>query len=218
MRAIQVVTCAVAVGVLGVLVAPPVQAQQAGAAEARGSGSRWPRVSFTAEGGVGGFGASAGDAARPGVTWGGRAAVEFLPWLAVEGRYMGMWNEGDDAVAGPDVALITHAGVGVVRLTMPIRVVQPYAFWGLGVYHTSLLGSDAALQTTTLKRTINGGTPLGVGLALPIDRRWTFGLGGAYHGLFGESFYRAPPVRPDGTVADGAGYLWTATGVVRLSL
>ena len=99
-------------------------------------------VSEMTETGPFGFNKGVGSATDAGPAWGLRVGVELFSWLAVEARYVGMYN-GAQASVSPagSVAFLTTGADAVVRLTAPLPYVHPYIFAGAGYYDVGLTGS-----------------------------------------------------------------------------
>jgi hypothetical protein len=162
---------------------------------ARGGGPGWfqPRLAVGVEGGVGAwtedfhFDNGIGRGAWAGPSWGARLGADLLPWLGVDARYLGFYNNGVDARTN-GASLVTNAGLATVRLIAPIPFVHPYIFSGIGVYGTSVVGSATDRQTTNLRANLSPGVPFGVGVEVPVGRVLTLGGEATYHRLFGETF------------------------------
>ena len=71
------------------------------------------------EGGPFGFDGGTGSVTQTGPVWGLRAGVDFLPWIGVEGRYVGMWNS-----ASTGQGYVMTGGELVVRLTIPTPYIR----------------------------------------------------------------------------------------------
>ena len=155
-----------------------------------------PRLTWGGELGMGawvedgpfGFGNGTGAATSAGPAWGVRVGVDVLPFLGFEARYQGMYNEGNASVrSGGYVSLLTNSGSVVMRLIAPIPFVRPYLFGGVGLYDTRVLGSASARQASSLTDSFEWGIPMGVGVDVPLGRRVSIGVEGAFHLLMGES-------------------------------
>lgn len=143
-------------------------------------------VSHFAEGGPFGFSSGTGSIASTGPAWGLRAGLEIAPWFALEAHYIGLYNRTDTAVSnGERRGLLTTAGAIELRFTVPTPVIQPYLFFGPGIYSTSVSGSAA---TTQLTGSTEFGIPVGIGFLVPLPKGLSIGAEGTYHRLFGESF------------------------------
>jgi len=146
-------------------------------------------ISEMNESGPFGFGNGIGTVTSAGPAWGARVGLEILPWLAVEGRYVGMYNAvyGWVSPAGA-VGFLTTGGEAVVRLTAPLPYVHPYVFAGGGYFDSSLIGLPSARAGSVLFSSSEPGMVGGLGLDIPLS--WHFSLGAemTYHFLVGESF------------------------------
>ena len=178
-----------------------------------------PHLALAIEGGIAsfeedtpfGFNTSIGSRTSTGPAWGARVGVEIFRWFAVDLHYSGMNNHafGDAAPTG-SVHLLTSAGTGELRFTLPLPYVQPYVFGGLGAYATIKTGSTAARAGSALHSTTEPGVPLGVGVSVPIYSGFSAGAELTYHRLLGEEFSK-------NTSFDG-GDLTTANIVLRVRL
>ncbi|HEX4515613.1 MAG TPA: outer membrane beta-barrel protein [Polyangiaceae bacterium] len=162
-------------------------------------------VGALAEGGPFGFDTGTGSATQAGPVWGLRAGVDFLPWLGVEGRYVGMWNS-----ANGNQGYVMSGGEAVVRLTLPTPFVRPYIFGGIGYYDFSLVGHDAT-GAFALNSSSQAGIPMGVGLEVPLTWHFSLAVEGTYRFQIGENF---------ATTNDdiGGADVTTLTGVVKFKL
>ena len=101
-------------------------------------------------------------------------------------------------------SLLTSAAAAELRFTAPTDYVQPYLFFGAGLYTTSVGGSAAS---TELTGSTEFGMPIGVGFQVLLPRGVSVGAEMTYHRLFGESFSANEDV--------GGGDPLTVNGVVR---
>lgn len=146
-------------------------------------------VSAMNESGPVGFDSGVGAVTDPGPAWGLRVGVELFSWLSLEARYLGMWNSAQGSVSPlGSVGFFTTAGAGVVRLTAPLPYVHPYVFGGIGYYDNALVGSAPALPGSQLFSSYEPGTPLGIGVDVPLTWHLSLGLEATYHHLIGEVF------------------------------
>ena len=135
------------------------------------------------------FGNGIGSVTEAGPSWGVRAGVELLPWLAFEARYVGAYT-GLQSSVSPAGALgfLTTAGEIVARFTAPLPYVHPYVLAGVGYYDVALKGGDAAKAASPLFSSSQVGIPLGVGLDVPLTWHVSLGAEATYHFQLGESF------------------------------
>src|SRR5208283_1170712 len=102
-------------------------------------------ISKMNESGAFGFNNGVGAVTDAGPAWGVRGGVEFLPWLALEARYVGMYNSTRASVSpAGSTGYFTTGGEAIVRFTAPLPYVHPYVFGGVGYYDNSLIGSSSA--------------------------------------------------------------------------
>jgi Outer membrane protein beta-barrel domain len=143
-------------------------------------------VGHFSEGNPFGFKTSTGSVTYLGPTWGARFGAEFKPWFAVEAHYLGFYNRAHASVSvGGRSSLITNAIVAELRFTAPTPYVQPYLFFGAGLYSTSVGGSAAS---TELTGSTELGVPLGIGVQVLLPRGFSVGAEATYHRFFNESF------------------------------
>ena len=141
------------------------------------------------ESGPFGFSNGVGSVTDAGPGWGVRAGVDFFPWLAIEGRYVGMYNAAKDSVSpGGSTGYLTTGGEAVVRLTAPLPFVHPYIFGGVAYYWNSYVGSSGAKAQSVLGSSAQPGLPLGFGIEIPLSWHISLGAEAAYHFNLGESF------------------------------
>jgi hypothetical protein len=166
-------------------------------------------VSAMNESGPFGFGNGVGAVTNAGPAWGLRAGIELVPWLALEARYVGMYNSAQASV-GPagGVGFLTTGGEAVVRLTAPLPFVHPYVFGGVGYYDNALVGSVGS----ELNSSSEAGVPMGFGLEVPLTWHFSLGAEATYHFLLHESFSSVTTNGIDG------GDLSTFNAVLRLRL
>ncbi len=162
-------------------------------------------VGTLVEGGPFGFGSGAGSATQAGPAWGLRAGVDFLPWLGIEGRYIGMYNG-----ANGNQGYAMSGGEAVVRLAIPTPFVRPYVFGGIGYYDFSLIGHDAS-GAFAFNSTSQPGIPMGVGLEVPLTWHFSLAVEGTFRFQLGENFARTND-------AIGGADVTTLTGVVKFRL
>jgi hypothetical protein len=170
-------------------------------------------VSKMNESGPLGFGSGVGGVTDPGPAWGLRIGVDFLSWLGVEGRYVGM-SDGGQASVSPagGVGYITTGAEAVVRLTAPFPFVHPYAFGGVGYYDSTLTGSSGAKTGSPMFSSSEAGFPMGVGIDVPLTWHMSVGAEATYHFLYQEKFSANTTNGMDG------GDLTTFNAVMRMRL
>jgi len=175
-----------------------------------------PVATFGAELGLGhyvegspfGFDSGTGSVTQTGPVWGLRAGVDFLSWIGVEGRYVGMWNSGSSRASG--LGYVMTGGELVLRLVVPTPYVRPYVFGGIGYYDFARVGTDVT-GASALVSSSQPGVPMGVGLEVPIARRWSIAVEGTFRFQIGESF------APSNEDIDGADQT-TLSGILKLRL
>jgi hypothetical protein len=146
-------------------------------------------VSVMNEGGPFGFDHGVGAATDAGPAWGLRIGVEFFRWLAIEARYVGMYNAArPSASPAGRVGFLTSGGELVVRIIAPLPFVHPYLFGGGGYYDISLGGTSSAKAGSVFTSSSQPGIPLGFGIEVPLTWHISFGAEATYHFLIGESF------------------------------
>jgi hypothetical protein len=182
----------------------------------RGPCTRYPRVAFDIEGGFSsfteggpfGFRNGVGSATSTGPSWGARLGVDFLPWLAIDAHYLGIYNPaGAGVTRDGSVGLLTSAAIAELRLTVPTRFVQPYGFTGIGEYNMSLVGGADARNDSVLHGHAQPGVPFGIGLGIPINRVLSAGFEVSYNFQIGEVFSKVDSI--------GGGDPVVANGVLR---
>jgi hypothetical protein len=151
-------------------------------------------VSMLNRGGPFGFGKGVGSATNPGPAWSILAGVEVLPWLAVEARYLGMYDAANASVGGSG-GYLASAGTAVVRLTAPLQYVRPYLFGGIGYYNFGFSGGAAG---SPLLSTSQPGVPLGVGVDVPLSYHFSIGAEASYHFQLNETFSQSTTNGIDG--------------------
>jgi hypothetical protein len=141
------------------------------------------------ESGPFGFGNGVGSITDPGPSWGLRAGVELLPWLAFEARYVGTYAGLQSSVSpAGTLGFLTTAGELVARFTAPLPYVHPYVFGGVGYYDVALTGGQAAKTASPMFSSSQPGIPLGFGFDVPLSWHLSVGAEAAYHFQLGESF------------------------------
>ncbi|HEY3820162.1 MAG TPA: hypothetical protein VGL81_23520 [Polyangiaceae bacterium] len=146
-------------------------------------------VAAMTEAGPFGFGKGIGGATYAGPSWGFRASVELLPWLGLEGRYLGAYNGGQGSVTpSGSVGFLSTGGEAVLRVTAPLPFVRPYVLGGVGYYDITLAGGSAAQAASVLHSSAQPGIPMGVGVDIPLTWYLSLGVEAAYHFQLGESF------------------------------
>ena len=130
-----------------------------------------------------GFDNGVGTVMNPGPAWSLLAGVEILPWLALEARYLGMYDSAKAAVSSSG-GFLGSAGTAVVRLTAPLPYVHPYVFGGIGYYDFHLAGSSASV----LHSSSQAGIPMGIGIDVPLGYHLSIGVEASYHFQISESF------------------------------
>jgi opacity protein-like surface antigen len=142
-------------------------------------------VSAMNESGPFGFGNGVGSVTSPGPAWGARVGVEFFPWLALEGRYLGMYNSIQASVSpGGSAGFLTTGAEAVARLTAPLPYVHPYVFAGAGYYDIAFVGSSGS----ELHSSSQCGVPMGLGLDVPLTWHLSIGAEATYRFQIHESF------------------------------
>ena len=175
-----------------------------------------PVATFGAELGAGGyvegspfgFGSGTGSVLQAGPTWGLRAGVDFLSWIGVEGRYVGMWNSGNSRASG--LGYVMSGGELVLRLIAPTPFVRPYIFGGIGYYDFARVGMDVT-GASALVSSAQPGVPMGVGLEIPFAKHWSVAVEGTFRFQIGERF------APTNDEIDGADQT-TLSGIVKFRL
>jgi opacity protein-like surface antigen len=145
------------------------------------------------ESGPFGFNNGVGRVTSPGPTWSALAGVEFLPWLALEGRYVGMYDSVSASVS-PSGGFLASAVLGVVRLTVPLPYVHPYGFGGIGYYSFDFTGPSASVMHSSSEP----GVPMGVGVDVPLTYHLSVGAEWSYNFQIGESFAGVSTNKIDG--------------------
>ena len=179
----------------------------------RHSPCRWrPRFNLALEGGVAFTGVAGnsvfrsgeqGAGVHPGASWGARGGLEWLSWLGFEARYLGAYHHNSNTGMADTSRVLTSAGIVVVRVTLPIRFLRPYAFAGVGVYVSSVAMSGPVTPADPTR--VRAGVPLGIGLEVPIGWRFAIGVEATYHRLFGgETTSGAAEVSPRDLVTTNA--------------
>jgi len=184
---------------------------------ARGGGPLHYRPLFTFgfDGGVAGYAGNTNrQEAYVGGSWGARVGVDFADWIGIEGRYFGMANP----LFAPNVGagtLLTNGATGVVRLTVPTKWVQPYAFAGAGGYHTEVFRPAGSGDTNTVVAATGNrlAVPMGIGLNVPIGRVVSVAAEGTYHALWNLEDTSATT-----TVHEFTNGIWNGTAVLRFRL
>jgi hypothetical protein len=105
--------------------------------------------------------------------------------LALEGRYLGMYNSAQASVSPAGSAgFLTTGAAAVVRLTAPLPFVHPYIFGGAGYYDIALVGSSGS----ELHSSSQCGIPMGFGLDVPLTWHLSVGAEATYHYQIQESY------------------------------
>ena len=136
------------------------------------------------------FGKGTGSGTSPGPAWGVRVGYEFTRWFAIEAHYSGTMNliNKDYSPAGP-ARLVTNALLAELRFTAPTPYIQPYLFFGGGLYGTSTAGDTYAARTgSSFHSSTEFGLPMGVGFSVPVTEHMALGLEATHHFFLGESF------------------------------
>ena len=160
------------------------------------------------EGGPFGFDSGTGSVTQTGPVWGLRAGLDFLPWIGIEGRYVGMWNSGNSNASG--LGYVMTGGELVLRLAVPTPFVRPYIFGGIGYYDFTRVGSDPT-GSSALVSSSQPGVPMGVGLEVLVTKHISLAVEGTFRFQIGESF------APSNDAIDGADQT-TLTGVFKFKL
>jgi opacity protein-like surface antigen len=130
-----------------------------------------------------GFHNGVGSATNAGPGWSILAGAEVFPWLALEVRYLGMYDSAKSTVSSSG-GFLASAGTAVVRLTAPLPYVHPYAFGGIGYYDFDFSGSsDSVLHSSS-----QAGIPMGIGVDVPLNYHLSLGAEASYNFQLGESY------------------------------
>lgn len=140
-------------------------------------------VSVMDESGPLGLRNGVGSVTSAGPAWSVLAGVEFLPWLALEGHYLGMYDSASASVSSSG-GFLTSAGTAVVRLSAPLPFVHPYAFGGVGYYNIGFTGPSASV----LHSSSQTGIPMGIGVDVPLSYHLSVGVEASYNFQLGESY------------------------------
>jgi hypothetical protein len=124
-----------------------------------------------------------GHAMHPGFDGALRASVELTRWFAVDARLLLAYASAKRDVAG-SVGFLTLGGLVAARFVLPLEHVRPYAIVGVGVYHTSVVGSGS----TPLHGATAPGIPGGLGIEVPLPRRFSVGAEYVFHYQIGEKY------------------------------
>jgi opacity protein-like surface antigen len=96
------------------------------------------RVKVFLKGGVGDYTGDLGESVKLGPSWGLTLNVQPLSFIGFEVGYEGARNSVEaDAI---DLALTRHGGNALVKLSLPIEPVKPYAGVGIGITRISVGG------------------------------------------------------------------------------
>jgi hypothetical protein len=140
-------------------------------------------ISAMNESGPLGFHNGVGAVMNAGPAWSVLAGVEVFSWLALEVRYLGMYDSAKSSVSASG-GLLASAGTGVMRFTVPLPYVHPYAFGGIGYYDFHFAGpSDSVLHSSA-----QAGIPMGVGIDVPLNYHLSLGAEASYNFQLGESY------------------------------
>jgi Outer membrane protein beta-barrel domain len=151
------------------------------------------------ESGPFGFGNGVGSVTEAGPSWGLRAGVELLPWLAFEARYVGTYAGLESSVSpAGTLGFLATAGELVARFTAPLPYVHPYILGGIGYYDVALAGGAAAKAASPMFSSSQVGVPLGFGLDVPLTWHLSVGAEATYHFQLGESYSRVQTNGIDG--------------------
>jgi hypothetical protein len=133
-----------------------------------------------------GFNEGVGSVVSPGPAWGARVGVEFFPWVALEARYLGMYNAAQASVApgGSAGGFLTSGAAAVLRLTAPLPYVHPYIFAGAGYYDVAVVSATGS----ELHSSSQCGLPMGFGLDVPLTYHLSLGAEATYHYQIQESY------------------------------
>ena len=145
------------------------------------------------ESGPFGFGNGVGSVTSAGPAWGARVGVELFQWIAVEGRYAGMYNSAAASVSHGG-GFLTSGMEAVLRLTLPLPFVHPYVFGGVGYYDVSFRGS----AESELHSSSQPGIPLGFGVDVPMTYHLSLGFEATYHFQLGEDYSAVTTAGIDG--------------------
>jgi opacity protein-like surface antigen len=165
------------------------------------------------ESGPFGFHNGVGTVTEPGPAWGVRIGIELLPWLGLEGRYLGMYNSVRAAVSpAGSVGYLTSGVDALARLTAPLPYVQPYVVGGGGYYDVSLAGSSRATGASVMHSSSQPALVVGLGLDIPLTWHLSVGAEADYHHQSNETY------SSDTTNGIDGGDLTTFNVVVRARL
>lgn len=136
-----------------------------------------------------GFRNGVGSVTDAGPSWGVRAGVEFLPWIAIEVRYAGARMAVQGALSpGGSTAYVLSVGDLTLRLTAPLPWVRPYVFGGVGYADVALSGSQEAKAASSLFSSSQLEIPMGLGVDIPLTWHLSIGAEATYHFQWGESY------------------------------
>jgi hypothetical protein len=158
---------------------------------------RGPRLMLGADLGVAkmnesgpfGFDTGVGTVTNAGPAWGLRVGVEIFPWLAVEARYVAMYESLQSSVAPTgSLGFLLTGGEAVVRLTAPFPYIHPYIFGGPADYDVHVVGSSTAKAGSPLFSSVQPGIALGFGVDVPLTYHLSIGAEATYHFQLGEDY------------------------------
>jgi Outer membrane protein beta-barrel domain len=162
-------------------------------------------VAAMVESGPFGFGNGVGSVTSAGPAWSLVAGVELLPWLALEGRYLGTYDSASASVSSSG-GFLTSAGTVVVRLTAPLPFVHPYVFGGIGYYDIGFTGPSASV----LHSSSQAGIPMGIGVDVPLNYHLSVGVEASYNFQLNESYSNVTTNGIDGGDITRFDLIWRA--------
>jgi hypothetical protein len=164
-----------------------------------------PKITVTAETGLGGYTSALGDSSRVGPMWGVRAGVELprFQWIDGEVAYQGIRNGIDDPAVGDNQAIFRHNLQAFAKAGVPLGDLRPFIGAGLGISYVDV--TDVADGIGPYRNDIMEEVPLGVGVEY--QRSWFFASARTtYSLLFNDEF-----VEPTPASNNPGGNLWTGT-------
>lgn len=136
-----------------------------------------PRSYFSLAFGLGGYTGGLATALHTGPVVQARAGLAPFAWLGFDANYAAMYAPGVASVAGEDVAVSSHSGFVSVRFTLPLRLVRPYLFAGVGGVFAQVRASHE--QTTPMRGGAGLIAPVGLGVSLDVGRGFSIGAEGS---------------------------------------
>ncbi len=154
-------------------------------------------------GAIGNIGQSINNFTDPGVAWNARVSFNTDYVVGVEAAYVGSAQDLDDGHGFSDSSLIGNGVEGNLRLNVPLEVVRPYVFGGVGWTHYQV--TDRDLDEGVIH------VPGGAGVDVTIDDSFLIDLRGTIRGAFEDDLLENTRASGDAdldswSVAAGAGY------------